>query len=187
MDQSIIVTYKDGHEETFSTLEEASESCGLSESALKIRANKSRQGSIGKKDKIGARWVSDKTFRSYQAKKSKSKGQSLEFEIVNKLKEIGYANVCRSAGESKKLDNSKVDIADPSGELEVAIQAKNYANTPNYFKIREECPDPREFVLIWKKAATVEGNSKGTVAIIDVEFFYKLLKVYHEQVYSSNM
>ena len=101
-------------------------------------------------------------------------------KIVNKLKEIGYENVCRSAGESKKLDNSKVDIADPSGELEVAIQAKNYANFPNFFNIREECPDPRDFILIWKKAASAEGNSRGTVAVMDVEFFYKLLEIYHK-------
>ena len=93
---------------------------------------------------------------------------------------MGYENVCRSAGESKKLDNSKVDIADPSGELEVAIQAKNYANFPNFFNIREECPDPRDFILIWKKAASAEGNSRGTVAVMDVEFFYKLLEIYHK-------
>lgn len=179
MDQSIIII-KNGQENTFSNLKEASEFCGLSESSLKIRANKSRQGSIGKKDKIGARWVSDTTFRSYQAKKSKSKGQNLEFEIVNRLKEIGYSNVCRSAGESKTLDNNKVDIADPSGELEVAIQAKNYANTPNYFKIKEECKDPREFVLIWKKSAQAGEISKGTIAMIDVDFFYKLLENYHK-------
>ena len=98
---------------------------------------------------------------------------------MEKLKSIGYSNVCRSAGESKRLDNNKVDIADPSGELEVAIQAKHCMNFPNYFTIKSECPDPRDFVLIWKKAAQAGENSKGTVAIIDAEFFYKLLKNYH--------
>ena len=75
LDLSIIITYKDGKEETYPSLAEASIACGISESALKIRANKSRQGSTNKKDHIGARWVSDTTFRSYQAKKSKNKGQ----------------------------------------------------------------------------------------------------------------
>lgn len=75
----------------------------------------------------------------------------------------------------------KVDIADPTGELEVAIQAKHCANFPNYFKIREECPDPRELVLIWKKSAEAGANSKGTVAIIDVDFFYELLQNYHNK------
>ena len=107
--------------------------------------------------------------------------RDLEYEIVEKLKEIGYANVCRSAGESKTLDNNKVDIADPSGELEVAIQAKHYSNFPNYFTIKEECPDPREFVLIWKKSAQAGESSKGTVAVMDVNFFYKLLESYHNK------
>lgn len=113
------------------------------------------------------------------ARKSKNKGKNLEYEIVDSLKRIGYNNVCRSAGESKSLDNSKVDIADPSGELEVAIQAKHYTNFPNYFKIRNECPDPREFVMIWRKSAQAGKNSEGTVAVINSEFFYKLLQIYH--------
>ena len=75
----------------------------------------------------------------------------------------------------------KVDIADPSGELEIAIQAKHYANFPNYFNIRSECTDPRDFVLIWKKSAEGGSISKGTVAIMDVDFFYKLLEIYHRQ------
>lgn len=52
-------------------------------------------------------------------------------------------------------------------------------NFPNYFNIKSECTDPRDFVLIWKKSAQAGENSKGTVAIIDVEFFYKLLENYH--------
>lgn len=102
-------------------MEEASIGTNLSPAALKIRANKSRNGSAGKKDGINARWVSDTTFRSYQAKKSKNKGSAFEAEIVHKLQELGF-DVCRSAGESKKLDNNKVDIA---GDCPFAIQAKN--------------------------------------------------------------
>lgn len=55
------------------------------------------------------------------AKKNRSKGSGFEYQIVDSLKRIGYKNVCRSAGESKQLDGHGVDIADPSGELEVAI------------------------------------------------------------------
>lgn len=179
LDYSIIITYKDGHEETYPNLEVASEACGISESALKIRANKSRQGSTNKKDKIGARWVSDSTFRSYQAKKSKNKGAGFEAQVVSKLKEIGYENVCRAAGESKKLDSNKVDIADPSGELEFAIQCKATQNLPNYYTIREACSDPRDLILLWKKSAEENSISKGTLAIIPVDLFYELLKLYH--------
>ncbi len=181
LDLSIIITYKDGREETYPSLAEASIACGISESALKIRANKSRQGSTNKKDHIGARWVSDTTFRSYQAKKSKNKGASLESEIVSKLKEIGYSGVCRAAGESRTLDNNKIDIADTNNELEVAIQAKCTQNLPNYYTIRNACNDPRDLAIIWKKPAEENSISKGTLAIIPASLFYKMLEIYHRQ------
>lgn len=98
---------------------------------------------------------------------------------MDNLKNLGYSGVCRSAGESKSLDNNKVDIADTAGELEVAIQAKNCSKFPNYFEIKDQCTDPREFVMIWKKAPKPGEGSKGTVAIMDVNLFYKLLNIYH--------
>ena len=172
LDLSVTIVYSDGKEETYPGLTEAAEASGLSEAAIKIRCNKSRQGSANKKDKIHCKWVDDTTFRSFQAKKSKSKGGAFESEIVNKLKELGY-DVCRSAGESKKLDNAKVDIA---GDCPFAIQAKNTQNLPNYFTIRDNCPDKRPLALLWKKVGEVNGISPGTLAIIPVEYFYELLK-----------
>lgn len=156
---------------TYPSLEEAAMVTGLSAAAIKLRAN---NGSTGK-DGYAFQWVSDITARHFRAKKSKTKGRNLEYEIVDKLKGVGYANVCRSAGESRRLDNDKVDIADPSGELPVAIQAKHYANFPNYFEIRSQCPDPRPFVMIWKKSAREGRQSEGTVAIMDADYFYKLI------------
>lgn len=176
MDLSVEITYKDGHKEIYSDLTTASEACGISESAIKIRCNKSRQGSVNKKDKIGAKWISDTTFRSYQAKKSKNKGSAFEAEVVNKLKDLGY-DVCRSAGESKKLDNAKVDIA---GDCEFAIQCKNTQNLPNYFTIRENCPDSRPLALLWKKVGEVGSISQGTLALIPIEYFYELLTYYRQ-------
>lgn len=178
LDTSVRATFKDGTTKEFSSIEEASTETGISIPAIKIRCNKPGTGG---KDKTTFEWLNEHTARHYRAKKSKTKGRDLEYEIVEKLKEIGYANVCRSAGESKKLDNNKVDIADPSGELEVAIQAKHYANFPNYFAIKDSCSDPRDFVMIWKKSAAAGENSKGVVAILDAEFFYKLLKSYHNR------
>lgn len=157
-------------------MESAAEASGLSEAAIKIRCNKSRQGSDSKKDRIHCKWVDDTTFRSYQAKKSKNKGAAFESEIVNKLKELGY-DACRSAGESKKLDNSKVDIA---GDCEFAIQAKNTQNLPNYFTIRENCPDDRPLALLWKKVGEVNSISEGKLAIIPIEYFYELLSFYRQ-------
>lgn len=179
LNTSVEATFKNGETQCFDSIEEASRITGISAQSIKIRANKGE--SCKGKDGTSFRWLDGHTARHYRAKKSKSKGRDLEYEIVEKLKEIGYANVCRSAGESKTLDNNKVDIADPSGELEVAIQAKHYSNFPNYFTIKEECPDPREFVLIWKKSAQAGESSRGTVAVMDVNFFYKLLKSYHNK------
>lgn len=178
MNTSCKAIFKNGTSKEFPSIEEASQATGLSIAAIKIRCNKPGTGG---KDKTTFVWLDEHTARSFRAKKSRNKGASLEAEIVNKLKEIGYSGVCRSAGESKKLDNNKVDIADTNHELEVAIQAKHYNKLPNYFDIRDTCTDPREFVLIWKKAAQAGENSRGTVAIIDVDFFYKLLQLYHNK------
>lgn len=171
MDLSVIITYKDGHSETYPNLEEAAQASGLSESAIKIRCNKSRSGSANKKDKIHAKWISDTTFRSYQAKKSKNKGSAWEYELRNKFIELGYLDCVTSRGESKKLDQSKLDIISES--LPFYCQAKNLSNTPSYFKISEECPfKDKPFVLCWKKS---DENGKA-VAIIPIEYFYKLIQ-----------
>lgn len=180
LNTAVRITYKDGKIEEYSTLQEASEKSGLSESAIKIRCNKSRQGGSNKKDKIICMWIDDTTFRSYQAKKSKNKGASWESEVVESLNAIGY-ETCRAAGESKRLDDSKVDIADLKGNLEVAIQCKNTQTLPSYFKLRDLCPDPRPFCLLWKKVAELGSISDGSVAVIPIEFFYKLLETYHKQ------
>lgn len=177
LDTSVEITFKDGTVKITSSLEEASQVSGLSEAAIKIRCNKSRNGSSNKKDKINCKWINDTTFRSYQSKKSRNKGSGWEFEIVNRLKEIGYEDVCRAAAESKNLDNNKIDIA---GSTECAIQAKHTQNLPNYFKIREACSDLRPLALFWKKSADVGGISNGTVAVVDLDFFYELLRVYHK-------
>lgn len=169
--------FKNGTSQEFHSIEEASKETGLSIASIKIRCNKPGTGG---KDGTTFEWLDSKTAAHFRAKKSKNKGKDLEYEIVERLKKIGYSGVCRSAGESKKLDNNKVDIADTNGELEVAIQAKHYANFPNYFNIRSECTDPRELVMIWKKSAEAGSISKGTLAIMDVNLFYKLLENYHK-------
>lgn len=165
-------TFKDGHTEDFNTIEEAAEKTGLSVGSIKIRCNK--KGCVGK-DKTAFEWLDEHTKKSYQAKKSKAKGSKLEYEIVEALKAIGFTGCVTSRSESKKADANKVDIVDTEGKLPVAIQAKHYANTPSYFKIREQCNDSRPFCLIWKKSAEEGSISPGTVAIIPVNYFYELL------------
>lgn len=178
LNTAVKATFKNGTSVEYNSIEEASEKTGISIASIKIRANKPGTGG---KDKTTFDWLDPKTAAHYRAKKSKVKGRDLEYEVVDRLKEIGYTGVCRSAGESKALDNNKVDIADINNELEIAIQCKHYANFPNYFNIANECTDPRDFVMIWKKSAEAGTISKGTVAVMDVDLFFKLLKVYHKQ------
>lgn len=176
LDTSCIATYKDGSTEEFASIKEASLKTGISEASIKIRCN--RPGSGGK-DQTTFEWANIHTKRSFQAKKSKTKGASFESEIVNALKSIGYTGCCRAAGESKKLDNNKVDIADTEHKLPVNIQCKHTQNLPNYFKIQDECTDKtKPFVLAWKKAAEGGSNSPGKVAVVPLDFFYTLLDSY---------
>ena len=166
-------TFKDGHSETYSSIEEASEKTGLTIASIKIRCNKPGSGG---KDKTTFVWEDDFTRRHYQAKKSKNKGSAFETEVINHLKAIGFTGCCRAAGESKKVDNNKIDIIDTERKLPVNIQCKNTQNLPNYFTIRDACTDKsKPFVMAWKKAAEGGSVSPGTVFIIPDSLFYKLL------------
>ena len=176
MNTACKATYKHGNEETFNSIEEASVKTGLSIQAIKIRCNKPGTGG---KDKTTFEWLDEHTKLSYRAKASKNKGKDLEYRIRDKLRELGYSGCERAAGESKSQDNNKIDIVDKDRKLPVNIQAKNYANTPSYFSIREACSDKsKPFCLCWKKNTLSKDN---IVYIIPEDFFYKLLEAYTKQ------
>lgn len=66
------------------------------------------------------------------------------------------------------------------------IQNKITQNTPNYFKIAEECSDKsKPFTLFWNRQESIEGqvnmSSKGEVVFVPKQFFYELLKAYKEK------
>ena len=176
---SVEVTFKDGHKEIFNNPTLASEATGLSEASIKSRC--SREGT-GKKDGIFCRWADEHTRKSKQAKRNKNKGSGLELEVVKQLKEIGYINCVSSRSQSKNIDNMKIDIIDNKDELPTYIQCKYTQNTPSYFNIKDECPlKDKPFTVVWKKATNDGTNSPGTVAMIDINFFYELLKLYKEK------
>lgn len=178
LDTSVKITFKDGTTKVSKSLKDAAKISGLSETAIKIRCGKSRKGSSNKKDNIHCQWVNDTTFRSMQSHKNRNKGSAFETEIVNKLKSIGYTDVCRAASESRNLDSNKIDIA---GNTECAIQAKYTQTLPNYYKIREACTDKRPLIILWKKSAEENSISKGKLAIVDWDFFFTLLSNYHNK------
>ena len=169
MNTSCKATFKDGTTKVFPSLQVAAEETGISEASIKIRCNK--KGCVGK-DKTAFEWIDEHTKRHFQAKKSKTKGSAWEYEVVKRLKEIGYEGCVTAKGESKFVDNNKIDIIDKNGELPCNIQCKNLANTPSYFAIRDACTDKsKPFVVCWKKADS-QGNA---VAIIPIDYFYQLI------------
>lgn len=175
MDLSVEVTFKDGHKEVFASPASAAEGTGLSEASIKTRCSRKGAGSKSK-DGITCMWANEHTRKSKQAKRSKSKGNGLELEIINSLKAIGYSGCVSSRSQNKMADADKIDIVDLNGELPVNIQSKYTQNTPSYFAIRDACSDKsKPFVVIWKKAVDV-GNSPGYVAMLPLDYFYELIK-----------
>ena len=170
---AVIATDKNGNKTKYASLEAASAATGLS-----IRTIKSRAVNSGKsgKDKLVFEWCDNTTRRAFKAKQSKVKGNSWELDIVNQLKNIGYNGVCSARSQNKRLDNSKVDIADENNELPVYIQAKNLASFPNYYKIEKECPlKDKPFVIAYKKAYNDGTRSPEPLAIIPLKYFYQLI------------
>lgn len=173
---SVTATYRDGHTETFQTIEEASEKTGLEVNSIKARANKPGSGSKSK-DGITFDWADPAVRRSKTAKRSKQKGNGFELEIIHKLRDIGYTGCVSSRSQNKAADANKIDVVDMNNELPVNIQSKYTQNIPNYFDIRDACTDKtKPFCMIWKKAGKDGAQSRGTVAVIPVEYFYELLR-----------
>lgn len=75
------------------------------------------------------------------AKRNKTKGNTFELEVINKLKAIGYSNCVSSRSQSKLTDDNKIDIVDLDNKLPINIQTKYTINFPNYFSIRDKCTD----------------------------------------------
>ena len=172
---SVEVTYKNGTKEVFETIELASEKTGLEVSSIKSRANKPGSGSKSK-DGMTFIWADPAVRRSKTAAKSKKKGNSFELEIVHKLREIGYLGCMSARSVNKVADANKIDIVDTNDELPINLQAKYTQNMPNFFDIKDACGDKtKPFGIIWKKAGKNGEQSRGTVAVIDVDYFYKLL------------
>ena len=172
---SVIATFKNGDTKTFNTIEEASEHTGLEINSIKSRANRPGSGSKSK-DGITFIWADESVRRSRQAKKNKQKGNHFELEIVHKLREIGYLGCMSARSVNKIADANKIDIVDTNNELPINLQAKYTQNMPNYFDIKDACGDKsKPFGVIWKKAGKNGEQSRGTVAVIDIDYFYQLI------------
>ena len=82
----------------------------------------------------------EKTKRKRNPKNSRRRGNAYEVKIAKELQELGFLGVVTSRSESKRMDDSKVDLIDTENKLKCLLQLKLTQATPNYFKIRNECP-----------------------------------------------
>ena len=73
-------------------------------------------------------------------KRNRTRGHDYERLIANELRELGFPGIVTSRLESKKMDDSKVDLVDTEGKLYFYPQLKATINTPDYFGIAKECP-----------------------------------------------
>ena len=115
---------------------------------------------------------------------SKSKGSNYERKIVNELKEItGNDNICTARSESKRLDNDKIDIADPDNVMNFYVQTKATQTIPSIKKINEEVGrKDKPLAIFWnaQEKRTTNIISVGEFVIITKDFFYDLIKPNYE-------
>ena len=177
LNTSVKVTDKAGNSCVYENLQVASEMTGLTEQALKIRANKN---SIPK-DGIRVEWVDEHTKRSYQAVKSRRKGNNYELQIIHELTDFGYKGLKSSRSQNRNLDSAKIDIAETEDKLSCYIQCKATKNTPNIELITHECPyKDRPLAIFWKKQDYISDNHE--FVMIPKDYFYKLLINYDEKI-----
>lgn len=171
LNTSVKITDRLNHTEVYPTIEEASEKCGLSVQAIKIRANKN---SIPK-DGIRCEWVDPHTKKSFKASQSKRKGNAYELKIIHELTDLGYEGLVSSRSESKRLDDAKIDIADTLGVLDFYAQCKRTKNTPNIETITEACLyKDKPLIIFWSKESDKQQNNE--YILMPKNYFYKLLK-----------
>ena len=172
LDTSLIATFKNGTTKQYSSLEEASTDTGLSISSIKIRANKP---GCGGKDKTTFTWCNEHTRKSFQAKKSRTKGKNYELQVIKELEQLGYSGLSSSRQSSRAWDNAKVDIYDSENVLDFYVQCKATANIPNISGINKDVGfKDKPLAIFWDKQ---NGSTiKEEFVIIPKDYFYKLIK-----------
>ena len=117
--------------------------------------------------------------------RNKARGSNYERKLVNELKEItGNENLCTSRSESKNLDASKIDVADPDKILNFYVQAKATKAVPAIKKIFDEVgKKDLPLVIFWNAQESRETKqiSKGEYCILPKSFFYDLIRPLYDK------
>lgn len=121
--------------------------------------------------------------------RNRKRGHAYETKIVKELKEItGDEDLCTSRSESKKLDDMKIDIADPNNTLPFYCQLKATQATPAIKKLNSEVgKTDKPLVIFWnaQEARDKKQISVGEYCILPKEFFYTLFKKFNDTSNSS--
>ena len=128
----------------------------------------------------------DKKASSSIGKRNRRRGHNYECKIVKELKEItGDDALCTSRSESKRLDDMKIDIADPNGILPFYCQMKSTQSMPQIKKLNSEVgKKDKPLVVFWNIQEMKEKKqiSLGEYCILPKKLFYDLLRVmYNDQ------
>lgn len=111
--------------------------------------------------------------------RNRKRGNGYELRLVKELKEITRNNnLCTSRSESKRLDDMKIDIADPDNVLDFYVQAKCTQATPQIKKINEEVgKKDKPLVIFWnaQEAREKKQISVGEYCIMPKSYFYELI------------
>ena len=124
--------------------------------------------------------VEIKEAQRRRGKASRRRGHPYETKIVKELKKInGDEEICTSRSESKRLDDKKIDIADPNGVLPFYCQMKATQATPQIKKLNEEVGlKDKPLVIFWnaQEAKDKKQVSVGEYCIVPKKLFYEMLK-----------
>ena len=124
--------------------------------------------------------VEIKEAQRRRGKASRRRGHSYETKIVKELKKItGDEEICTSRSESKRLDDKKIDIADPNGVLPFYCQMKATQATPQIKKLNEEVGlKDKPLVIFWnaQEAKDKKQVSVGEYCIVAKKLCYEMLK-----------
>lgn len=148
---------KTGESLIFRSLNEASNKINIAPDTIKNRAD----GITEQEDEILLEW--EDSTKNIVKNKEEAKENLLE-EISNNLINLNYKII--------NSNNKKIELKN----FPCNILLKNTLNAPTYFNINagKSIPD----IIIWKKCGDSQHESPGTIALIDINIFYDLLKCY---------
>lgn len=114
------------------------------------------------------------------ANRNRSAGHNYERKIAKELKELGFEGIVTSRAESRNMDNSGVDIFDPTNSFKFFIQNKVYKSYPKLYElIFDKKVNKDKPMLVFHKKVEKKGDrfyTQGEFVSMSKETFYNILK-----------